>query len=189
MFQFCFTDKFILIFILFNCKSAVFFAFFSADYLFLFFGLQDNIFISSVLFNLLSWGPFPEGLFVTLYFRPPFTRLRPVSLFCSKICKQEKRPLPSTKDNRFQNEAIKCTTILVKMSLICMIIKVIYISKAEHLTSFWYRGTGELGNGLFEQRSRASCEGTNTSEKRNSYSRPRNSACPRLKILQQKRDC
>ena len=27
--------------------------------------------------------------------------------------------------------------------------KIISISKAEHLTSFWYRGPGELGNGLF----------------------------------------
>ena len=26
--------------------------------------------------------------------------------------------------------------------------KIISISKAEHLTSFWYRGPGELGNGL-----------------------------------------
>ena len=26
---------------------------------------------------------------------------------------------------------------------------IISISKAEHLTSFWYRGPGELGNGLF----------------------------------------
>ena len=27
--------------------------------------------------------------------------------------------------------------------------KIISTSKAEHLTSFWYRGMGELGNGLF----------------------------------------
>ena len=27
--------------------------------------------------------------------------------------------------------------------------KIISISKAEHLTSFWYRGLGELGSGLF----------------------------------------
>ena len=26
--------------------------------------------------------------------------------------------------------------------------KIVSISKAEHLTSFWYRGPGELGNGL-----------------------------------------
>ena len=30
--------------------------------------------------------------------------------------------------------------------------KIISISKAEHLTSFWYRGSGELGNGLFNER-------------------------------------
>ena len=39
------------------------------------------------------------------------------------------RPLPSSKNPHFQNEA-KCTTFLVKMSLI------------------WYRGLGELANGL-----------------------------------------
>ena len=41
------------------------------------------------------------------------------------------RPLPSSKNPDFQNEA-KCTTFLVKMSFICMR----SISKAEHLTSF-----------------------------------------------------
>ena len=41
------------------------------------------------------------------------------------------RPLPSSTNPHLQNEA-KCITI----------------SKAEHLTSFWYRGPGELGIGL-----------------------------------------
>ena len=45
-------------------------------------------------------------------------------------------PLPSSKDPPFQNEA-KCTTFFVKMSFICTRIKIISISKAEHLTSFW----------------------------------------------------
>ena len=36
----------------------------------------------------------------------------------------------------------------MKMSFICREGKIIFISKAEHLTSFWYRGPGELGNGL-----------------------------------------
>ena len=53
------------------------------------------------------------------------------------------RPLPSSKNPRFQNEA-RCTTFLVKMSDR----KMISISKAEHLPSFWNRGPGELGNGL-----------------------------------------
>ena len=32
-----------------------------------------------------------------------------------------------------------------------MRMKIISISKAEHLTSFWYRGSGELRNGLFNE--------------------------------------
>ena len=57
------------------------------------------------------------------------------------------RPLLSSKNPHFQNEAT-CTTVLVKMSFICMRMKIISIWKAEHLTSFPYRGPGELGNGL-----------------------------------------
>ena len=57
------------------------------------------------------------------------------------------RPLLSSKNPHFQNEATS-TTVLVKMSFICMRMKIIYIWKAEHLTSFPYRGPGELGNGL-----------------------------------------
>ena len=30
--------------------------------------------------------------------------------------------------------------------------KIVSLSKAEHLTSFWYRGPGELGNGLSRKR-------------------------------------
>ena len=63
------------------------------------------------------------------------------------------RPLPSSKDPHFQNEA-KCTTFLVKMSFICMRMKYHFISKAVHLTSFWYRGPGELGNGPFVLKTR-----------------------------------
>ena len=43
------------------------------------------------------------------------------------------RPLPSSKNPHFQNED-KCTTFLVKMSLM------------------WYRGPGELANGVFASR-------------------------------------
>ena len=39
----------------------------------------------------------------------------------------------------------------LKMSSIWMRMKIISISKAEHLTSFWYRGSGELENGLINQ--------------------------------------
>ena len=55
--------------------------------------------------------------------------------------------LPSSKNPQFQNES-RCTTFLVKLSFICMRMKNISISKAEHLTSFWWRGPGELRNGL-----------------------------------------
>ena len=57
------------------------------------------------------------------------------------------RPGPSSKNSHFENEA-KCTTFLVKMSFICVRMKMISILKAEHLTSFWYRGPGELGNDI-----------------------------------------
>ena len=39
-------------------------------------------------------------------------------------------PLPSSKTLHFQNEA-KCTAFLMKMSIICMRMKIIPISKAE----------------------------------------------------------
>ena len=39
----------------------------------------------------------------------------------------------------------------LKMSSIWMRMKIISISKAEHLTSLWYRGSGELENGLINQ--------------------------------------
>ena len=45
------------------------------------------------------------------------------------------RSLPCSKNPHFQNEA-KCTTFLVKMSFICMRIKIILISKTEYSTSF-----------------------------------------------------
>ena len=59
------------------------------------------------------------------------------------------RPLPSSKNPHFQNEA-RCTTFPVKMSFIWFAWewKMISISKAELLPSFLNRGPGELGNGL-----------------------------------------
>ena len=50
-------------------------------------------------------------------------------------------PLSSSKTPHFQNEA-KCTAFLMKMSFICMRMKIISISKAEQLASFWYKGPG-----------------------------------------------
>ena len=59
---------------------------------------------------------------------------------------------PSSLVPLFQSES-KCETILMKMTLICMRMKLhaelIYIWKVSHLDSFWNRGTRELGNGLF----------------------------------------
>ena len=57
------------------------------------------------------------------------------------------RPLTSSKNLHFQNEA-KSTAFLVKMRFICIRMKIISTSKAEHLTSFLYRDPEELGNGV-----------------------------------------
>ena len=60
------------------------------------------------------------------------------------------RPLPSSENPHFQNEA-RCTPFLWKWVLFTWEWKIISISKAEHLSSFWSRGPGELGNGLLER--------------------------------------
>ena len=56
----------------------------------------------------------------------------------------------------FQNES-KCETILMKMTLICMKIKLhaelIFIWKVSHFDSFWNRGIRELRSGLLSQAS------------------------------------
>ena len=61
-------------------------------------------------------------------------------------------PFPSSHVPLFQSES-KCKTILMKMTLICMKMKLhaelIFIWKVSHLDSFWNRGTRELGDGLF----------------------------------------
>ena len=44
------------------------------------------------------------------------------------------RPFPGSKNPRFQNEA-KNKTFLMKMSFICIRIKLIFISMASHLAS------------------------------------------------------
>ena len=62
-----------------------------------------------------------------------------------------KRPFPSSLVPLIQSES-KCETILMKMILICMKMKLhtefIFIRMVSHLDSFWNRGTRELGNGL-----------------------------------------
>ena len=64
------------------------------------------------------------------------------------------RPFLSSLVPLFQNES-KCETILMKMTLICMEMKLraelIFIWKVSHLDSFWNRGTRELGNGLLNR--------------------------------------
>ena len=51
----------------------------------------------------------------------------------------QNRPLPSSKNPHFQNEG-KCTTFLVKMTLFTWEWKIVIILKADHSTSFCYRG-------------------------------------------------
>ena len=61
------------------------------------------------------------------------------------------RPFLSSLVPLFQRES-KCKTILMKMILICMNVKLhaelIFMWKVSHLDSFWNRGTRELRNGL-----------------------------------------
>ena len=63
------------------------------------------------------------------------------------------RLFPSSLVHLFQSEC-KCETILMKMTLVCMKMKLhaelIFMWKIEHLDSFWNRGTRELGNGLLD---------------------------------------
>ena len=65
------------------------------------------------------------------------------------------RPFPSSLLPQFQSES-KCETFLMKMTLICMKMKLhaelIFIWKVSPLDSLWNRGTRELGNGLFKSR-------------------------------------
>ena len=68
-----------------------------------------------------------------------------------------KSPFPSSLAPLFQSES-KCESILRKMTLICMKMKLhpelIFIWKVSHLDSFWNRGTRELGNCPFQSKIR-----------------------------------
>ena len=57
------------------------------------------------------------------------------------------KPLPSSKNPHFQMR-LGAQPFLWKWVLFAWEWKMISISKAEHLPSFWNRGPGELGNGL-----------------------------------------
>ena len=60
------------------------------------------------------------------------------------------RLLPSSKNPHFQCKMrLRAQPFLWKWLLFAWEWKMIFISKAEHLPSFWNRGPGELGNGLF----------------------------------------
>ena len=62
------------------------------------------------------------------------------------------RPFPSSLVPLFQSES-KCETILMKMTLICMKMKLhaelIFVCKVSDFDSFWNWGARELGNDLF----------------------------------------
>ena len=68
---------------------------------------------------------------------------------------ESNRPFPSSLVPLLQSES-KCETILMKMTLIYMKMKLhaelIFIWKVSHLDSFWNRGWSELGNGLLIRR-------------------------------------
>ena len=59
------------------------------------------------------------------------------------------RSFPSSIGPLFQSES-KCVTLFMKMTLICMKMKLhaelIFVRKISHLDLFWNRGTRELGN-------------------------------------------
>ena len=59
------------------------------------------------------------------------------------------RPLPSSKNPHFKNEA-RCTTFLVKMGFICMRMKNDFHIKGWAPTLVLKQRPGELGNGLFQ---------------------------------------
>ena len=63
-------------------------------------------------------------------------------------CAVSNRPLPSSKNPHFQNEA-RCTTFLVKMSFICTRMKNDFLVKGWAPTLVLKQRPGELGNGLF----------------------------------------
>ena len=58
------------------------------------------------------------------------------------------RPLPSSKNPHFQNEA-KCAAFLVKMNFICMKMKNQFHIKGWALNLVFIQRPGELGNGIF----------------------------------------
>ena len=76
-----------------------------------------------------------------------------IDVFCHFVVLSY-RPFPSSLVPLFQSES-KCETILVKMILIYMKMKLhaelIFIWKVSHLDSFWNRGTKELGNGVLTE--------------------------------------
>ena len=84
----------------------------------------------------------PAGIFYCMPLRKTITQRNFLSL------KQNNRPLTSSENPHFQNEA-RCTTILVKMNFICMRMKNDFHIKGWAPTFVLKQRPGELGNGLF----------------------------------------
>ena len=80
----------------------------------------------------------------------PFAYRQQVHLVKGRI-----RPLPSSKNPHFQNEA-KCTTFLVKMSFICMRMKNHFDMTGWALNLVFIQRPGELENGLLVAKERRS---------------------------------
>ena len=96
----------------------------------------------AVQFQIVSWS-FSRRIFFSLKYIH-------ISSF-EKRLRQTNMLLPSSKNPHFQTEA-RCTLpSLWKWVLFAWEWKIISISKAEHLPSFWNRGPEELGNGLLEK--------------------------------------
>ena len=79
------------------------------------------------------------------------TNQKPSTIFSFGAAMRSNRPFLSSLVPLLQSES-KCETILMKMTLNCMKMKLhaelIFIWKVSHLDSFWNRGTRELGNDL-----------------------------------------
>ena len=89
---------------------------------------------------IVTWGTLGINFISIILYHVLQRRLRRVSI--------GNRPLPSSKNPHFQNEA-RCTTFLVKMSFLCMRMKNDFHIKDWAPTLVLKQRPGELGNGLF----------------------------------------
>ena len=89
-----------------------------------------------------SWNFYPPARY-----NKPGYKFQPVRRAQAKSLVYN-RPLPSSKNPHFQNEARSWQPFLWKWVLFAWEWKMISVSKAEHVPSFWNRGSGELGSDL-----------------------------------------